>query len=75
MNLIASITETEIPKGERGRLHRFVIDVDMDAVAEYVLNGPGENSWVQKLLHEMADNVGDFAQRESMQLRIFAGTV
>ena len=71
MNLIANITETEIPKGERGRLHRFTIDVDMDAVGEYVLTGPGDMPWTLKLMHELSDGLMDFAQRESMRLRMF----
>jgi hypothetical protein len=66
------LTSCEIPKESRGRITRFVIDVDTDAVADYVMFDANDSSapWPVAIISEMVDELSEWARREDMTARL-----
>lgn len=70
MDLIARFEECEIPKEPHGRYHRFVIDIDMDAVRDYVMYSTGDVAWPVEVVDELIDRWLEWAAREQMRLTV-----
>lgn len=74
MALVAAFHELEIPKEPRGRYHRFVIDVDMDAVREYVLGaGTSIQPWPGVVIDEMVELLTEWASTGAVSSSYFKG--
>lgn len=65
--LVANANYTYIPKDGRGRLIRFVIDVDADAVQSYIYEAAERSEpWPTAVVLEIIDTIADFVRREGI---------
>lgn len=61
---VSNVTRMTIPNtgAPYGRIERFVIDVDMNAVREYVMTGQGAEPWPDAVFGEILDSLYKMAQ-------------